>query len=172
MNESGAILDAAFEKLSSQDEINIILISGDLSNNGERESHREFLEKLARLKAAGKRVYVTTATHDYGLRELKDGESVGTDDGKTARGELRRMYFDYGFSESIADYADGLSYVAKLQRHAFWRSTTTTAVQEFDEKHAGSGAIARGRVQGILSSLWSIIGFASFPCLPVIQRPT
>jgi len=137
MNEFGAILDAAFDKLSSQDEIDIILISGDLSNNGERESHREFLGKLARLKAAGKRVYVTTATHDYGLRELKDGESAGADGGKATRGELRQMYFDYGFSESIADYADGLSYVAKLQPgyRLLALNDDSCGSKEFDEKH-------------------------------------
>lgn len=114
MNESGAILDAAFDKLIAQDEIDIILISGDLSNNGERPSHTEFIEKLTRLTNAGKRVYVTTATHDYGLRVLKDGDSAG-DSNQASRGELKNMYSDFGFSEAIAEYDGGLSYVAQLQ---------------------------------------------------------
>lgn len=114
MNESGAIIDSVFNKFIAQDEIDIILISGDLTNNGERPSHKEFIEKLYRLKNAGKRVYVVTATHDYGLRELKDGKVIGEDDHKAIRSELRNLYLDFGFSESIADYKDGLSYVAKL----------------------------------------------------------
>ncbi len=114
MNESGAIIDAVFEKLIAQDDIDIILICGDLTNNGERPSHKEFIEKLYRLKNAGKRVFVVTATHDYGLRELKDGKVVGKDDGKASRSELRGLYFDFGFDESISDYKDGLSYVASL----------------------------------------------------------
>ncbi len=112
MNESGAIIDAAFDKFIGQDEIDIVLIAGDLTNNGERESHREFVDKLRRLKAAGKSVYLITATHDYGLREAKDGES---DCGRALRNELRGMYNDFGFHEAIAEYKDGLSYVARLQ---------------------------------------------------------
>ncbi len=113
MNESGAILDAAFEKLAAQDEIDIILLSGDLTNNGERPSHMEFIEKLYRLKNTGKRVYVTTATHDYGLRELKDGDTAENST-HASRSELKNMYIDFGFSEAIAEYIDGLSYVAQL----------------------------------------------------------
>lgn len=114
MNESGAILDAAFAKLIAQDDIDIILISGDLTNNGERPGHTEFIEKLYRLKNAGKRVYVTTATHDYGLRELKDGDTAVSST-HASRGELRTMYNDFGFSNAIASYDGGLSYVAQLQ---------------------------------------------------------
>lgn len=114
MNESGAILDAAFAKLIAQDDIDIILISGDLTNNGERPGHTEFIEKLYRLKNAGKRVYVTTATHDYGLRELKDGDTTVSST-HASRSELRAMYMDFGFGSAIATYDDGLSYVAQLQ---------------------------------------------------------
>ena len=114
MNESGAILDAAFAKLIAQDDIDIILISGDLTNNGERPGHTEFIEKLYRLKNAGKRVYVTTATHDYGLRELIDGDTTVSST-HASRSELRAMYLDFGFGSAIATYDDGLSYVAQLQ---------------------------------------------------------
>ncbi len=114
MNESGAILDAVFEKLAAQDEVDIILISGDLTNNGERPSHTEFIEKLYRLKNAGKRVYVITATHDYGLRELKDGDTAENST-HASRSELKKFYSDFGFSEAIAEYDGGLSYVAQLE---------------------------------------------------------
>lgn len=115
MNESGAIIDAAFNKIIDQDEISILLIAGDLTNNGEMESHKGFIEKLSRLKTAGKRVYVITATHDYGLRELKDGDTVGEEYGRACRSQLRSMYNDFGFNEAIAEYADGLSYVVQLE---------------------------------------------------------
>lgn len=115
MNESGAIIDAAFEKIIAQDEIDILLIAGDLTNNGEMASHTEFISKLNRLKAAGKRVYVITATHDYGLRELKDGDTVGEEDGRACRSQLRGMYNEFGFNEAIAEYSDGLSYVVQLE---------------------------------------------------------
>lgn len=114
LNETGAIIDAVIEKFIAQDEINIILIAGDLTNNGERASHAEFIEKLRRLKAAGKKVYVITATHDYGLRELNESETVENDSGKAYRSELREMYYDFGFNEAIAEYTDPMSYVAQI----------------------------------------------------------
>ena len=115
MNESGAIIDAAFNKIIAQNEIDILLIAGDLTNNGEMASNTEFINKLNRLKAAGKRVYVITATHDYGLRELKDGDTVGEEDGRACRSQLRGMYNEFGFNEAIAEYSDGLSYVVQLE---------------------------------------------------------
>ena len=115
MNESGAIIDAAFNKIIAQNEIDILLIAGDLTNNGEMESHKGFIEKLSRLKTAGKRVYVITATHDYGLRELKDGDTVGEEDGRACRSQLRGMYNEFGFNEAIAEYSDGLSRMASAQ---------------------------------------------------------
>lgn len=113
MNESGAIIDAVFDKLSSQDEIDIILISGDLTNNGERASHEGFIKKLNSLKEKGKKVYVITATHDYGLRDVVEGESTGKDDGKVLRSELRGLYENFGFNDAIAEH-ESLSYVVKL----------------------------------------------------------
>ncbi len=120
LNESGAIIDAAFEKFIAQDEINIILIAGDLTNNGERASHSEFIEKLGKLKAAEKNVYLITATHDYGLLELKaknNDHAVGLaeeDESKACRSELREMYYEFGFKEALSEYTDPLSYVAQL----------------------------------------------------------
>lgn len=114
INETGAIIDAVFDKFIAQDEVNIVLISGDLSNNGETASHLEFIEKLNRLKSSGKRVFVITATHDYGLRELTNGDNTQTKKAITIRSELRGLYNDFGFEEAIAEYTDNLSYVAQL----------------------------------------------------------
>lgn len=114
LNETGAIIDAVFDKFIAQDEVNIVLISGDLSNNGETASHLEFVEKLHRLKSSGKRIFVITATHDYGLRELTNGDNRDAKKAVTIRSELRCLYNDFGFDEAIAEYTDKLSYVAQL----------------------------------------------------------
>lgn len=116
LNETGAILDAAFEKFAAQSEIDIVLIAGDLSNNGEMASHLELIEKLNKLQQAGKRVYLITATHDYTYRP--DGEQEGktaVSEGGTSRAMLRGLYEAFGFREAIAEYpGDNLSYVVQL----------------------------------------------------------
>jgi len=113
LNENGAIIDAAFDKLIAKEDSDIILIAGDLTNNGERESHDGLIPKLRRLKEAGKRVYVITATHDYGLTDItEDGESDRRA-GATYRNDLPALYHEFGFQDAIATF-EQFSYVVQL----------------------------------------------------------
>ncbi len=52
-------------QLKERDDIDTVLITGDLTDAGDEASHREFSALLADLKASGKKVYVLTATHDF-----------------------------------------------------------------------------------------------------------
>jgi len=112
LNESGAIIDAAFDQMIAQADTEIVLIAGDLSSNGERANHDGFIKKLRRLRENGKRVYVVTATHDFGLVNLDDADAERRP-GATYRSELRGLYDDFGFRDAIAEY-EQLSYVAQL----------------------------------------------------------
>lgn len=112
--ETGAIIDAAFDKIIEDKEINIVLIPGDLSDNGEMESHLDLIEKLRRLKKAGKRVIVTTATHDYNdCPERYVGDSIFPAT-PTSREELLDLYHDFGLDEAIEFHPKSHSYVVKL----------------------------------------------------------
>ena len=71
MAESGAIIDSAFNKISDDKEIDIVLISGDLTFDGEQQSHDALVEKLQKLKDSGKRVFTTFATHDFFMHARK-----------------------------------------------------------------------------------------------------
>ena len=62
--ETEAINKALFEYLKSAADSNTVLFGGDLSFNGEKESHLEFKKMLGELKESGKNVYVVTAGHD------------------------------------------------------------------------------------------------------------
>ena len=54
-----------FRKLTEQTEIDTVLITGDLCDAGDMQSHLEFVEILKQLQDSGKRVFVLTATHDF-----------------------------------------------------------------------------------------------------------
>lgn len=116
MNESGPIIDSAFDILSAKQDSDIILIAGDLSNNGERPAHEQFIQKLQKLKDSGKRIYVVTATHDYGLREVfEDGKSENNNpQNLVSREELWDMYYEFGPKDAIAENKRYLSYVVQL----------------------------------------------------------
>ena len=59
--ESGAILDATIDKLLADKETEVVLISGDLVSDGEKEGHYALIPKFRRLTDGGKRVFVLTA---------------------------------------------------------------------------------------------------------------
>lgn len=120
--ETGAMIDAYFDKIIEDTETNIVLITGDVTCNGAKESHLELIPKFQRLKDAGKKVYVTTGTHDY-YRE--DGNGTGKAEKcvgdelltatRTEREELLEIYHDFGLSEAISIHKPSHSYCVKLQ---------------------------------------------------------
>lgn len=54
-----------FDDLKVRTDIDTILITGDLTDAGDLDSHREFAAILRGVQDSGKNVYVLTATHDF-----------------------------------------------------------------------------------------------------------
>lgn len=116
VGETPAIIDAGFKKLADDKETEVILIPGDLVYRGEYESHVGLRKRFDELTKQGKKIYVTTARHDY----CEDGEPAEFIEDKVVpvkgmpRAELAEFYKDYGFGNAIATYKDGMSYVAQI----------------------------------------------------------
>lgn len=108
--ESEAIIDATFKKLCEDKENEIVIISGDLTYDGEKESHDALKEKLYALKKNGKRVFVTFATHDFHMNARKyDDEGIHPLE-KYTREELREHYADFGWNEKLSEHVPSYSY--------------------------------------------------------------
>ena len=117
-HHSAAILDAGLEAFLNEPDCDILLISGDLTENGHADEHRALLPRLRRVQEAGKRIYVVTATHDYGLDFIEecpdDGSNpLGREGGKMYQSDLRGLYDEFGFRGAIAEFQRN-SYVAQL----------------------------------------------------------
>ena len=115
--ETEAINNAVFDWVDKTDLTDTVLIAGDLSFNGEYESHLGFIELLKKLKENGKRVFVITADHDF--KRDDDNAFCFDDEGRhapkaTPRDELFDLYYEYGFKDAIAVDRKHLSYVAQL----------------------------------------------------------
>ncbi|MDR1410236.1 MAG: metallophosphoesterase [Oscillospiraceae bacterium] len=125
LNESGAILDAALDIFLQRKNCNVLIIAGDVTCDGERESHDELVKKLRRVQAAGKRVLLITSTHDFeqqsNARRIAQSQPIGVaytvtgqyHPGMTRRDELRGIYDEFGFSDALSVY-DELSYCAQI----------------------------------------------------------
>lgn len=108
------VLRAAFRQIARDGRSDIVLLSGDVTNNGEMLCHEEFIELLRELRAAGKRVFVITATHDYNTNGAvyQGDRKIPTPCAK--REGLRELYYEFGPAQSIAYHEESFSYVAQL----------------------------------------------------------
>lgn len=124
-----AFLDEAAKKQPE-----LLIISGDLTNNGERESHEAMAEKLNGLeKNSGTRVFVIPGNHDIanpwarGFQGAKQyiADTVGPD-------EFPKIYKNAGYDEAISRDKASLSYLAAATED-LWLLMLDTSIYDFNE---------------------------------------
>lgn len=116
MAESSEIVKTVFEQMAADESIDTVIIPGDLSKNGEIESHKSFIKELNKLKAAGKKIFVITAGHDYNeySRAFVNDERIDVEG--TPFEQLYDLYYDFGYAQAIAVDKRTLSYVAEVEQ--------------------------------------------------------
>lgn len=112
--ESGDILRAVFAQISEDNETEYVIIPGDLSKNGEIESHKSFIKELYKLKEKGKKIYVITAGHDYNEKSRAYVGDKYVEVEGTPFEKLPELYKDFGYTQAIAVDKQSLSYVAEI----------------------------------------------------------
>lgn len=92
-----------------------LLLTGDLSFNGARESHAALAEKLRRVEAAGVPVLVLTGNHDVYNRSAArfEGDSF-TRLTPCTSDDFLAVYRDFGLGEALSVDDDSLSYLYPL----------------------------------------------------------
>ena len=111
---SREVLQAAFDKIAADNTSDILLIAGDVSNDGEKCAHEEFREMLRELKSKGKQIFVITATHDYKDKCKKYvGDNIEEMPG-LLREELYDFYAEFGPEQAISSKPEYMSYVVQL----------------------------------------------------------
>ncbi len=111
--ESDAIFDAIVNNIINEN-VDIVLIPGDLTKDGAKVCHEDFATYLAKLEAAGAKVFVVPGNHDvnnahatsYASGSVSPIASVTPD-------EFSLIYNNYGYSEAIYTDVNSLSYVAE-----------------------------------------------------------
>jgi 3',5'-cyclic AMP phosphodiesterase CpdA len=115
VEESGSILDSLSQMLvNSSHKPEFLLISGDLTRNGAKESHLRVTQSLAKLEQSGIEVFVVPGNHDIlnpdatGYTEQRRilVESVSAE-------EFALLYFNHGYSEAFARDRHSLSYIVE-----------------------------------------------------------
>ncbi|MCX7796330.1 MAG: metallophosphoesterase [bacterium] len=111
--EGPAILESALKAIKDTD-VDIVLIPGDLTKDGEEWSHLEFASLLWELKRVGKKVYIINGNHDVNnASSFKyDGDKVERVNSVTPE-RFREIYREYGYGEAISTDPNSLSYVVE-----------------------------------------------------------
>ena len=97
-----------------------LILTGDLSFNGARQSHLSLAEKLRAVEAGGVPVFVIPGNHDLyrgsSAAYFGDGyEKVPSVSGE----EFRQIYADFGFDEALSADEDSLSYAVSINERTW-----------------------------------------------------
>lgn len=114
MAESSDIVKAVFEQMAADKSVDTVIIPGDLSKNGEIESHKSFIKELNKLKDSGKKIFVLTAGHDYNEKSRAFVNDRQIEVEGTPFEQLYNLYYDFGYSQALAVDKRTLSYVAEV----------------------------------------------------------
>ncbi len=93
---------------------NVLIISGDLTHNGEKQSHLDLAKKLKKIKDVGTEVLVIPGNHDVNnpyAREFKEDKQVITD--FVTPEEFEEIYSELGYSKAFLKDKNSLSYFTK-----------------------------------------------------------
>ena len=168
--ESDAILRTLLDAVR-QDKPDVLLLSGDLTKDGEQECHKALAQKLQQLQkeVPGMKVYVINGNHDI---RNSDALNFNTPDGKavpatrTHPKDFKQIYdFVYSDPTVIATYtppagkeAGGLSYVARpadgftlvvIDTGRYSSDNTSTG----EDEHETSGAISSDLEQWVIAQI-------------------
>ena len=116
LDKSAAIFDQFVTTMTSASpKPDILLITGDLTKDGEQVSHDYVKTKLKALEDEGIQCYVIPGNHDFGS---EGNHTQFNADGSTANApvlssDFATFYTDYGYSGSSTDPNGSLSYVAE-----------------------------------------------------------
>lgn len=159
LKESSAILNEMFERVRA-DKPDILLVSGDLTKDGEQECHAALAKQLQQLQqdVPGLKIYVINGNHDirnYNAKNFNTADGKAVPATRTEPEDFKRIYdFVYSDPTVIATFtpaegnkAGGLSYVARpvegltvIAMDTCRYSSDNTSIG--DDEHETSGAIS------------------------------
>ena len=95
---SRALFDEMVNKIKNEIQPDLVLITGDLTKDGEALSHHYVKEKLDELKRAGIPTLVITGNHDWGTGNARYYDGATSTPAETmTMSALATLYADYGF---------------------------------------------------------------------------
>ena len=173
MRESSAIVKSTFARISEDKGTDVVIIPGDLTKNGEIESHKSFIKELYKLKESGKKIFVITAGHDYGEFSCayKNDERIQVEG--TDFNALCDMYRDFGYGDAIALDEPTHSYVAEIAEGVRMLAICCDSLNQpkgaMDERHMAWAKEQIDKAKEDNCSFFAICHYPIIPSVPVFD---
>lgn len=143
------VLDSILSHISNEDtNIQCLLISGDLTKDGEHQSHLDLAEKLAKLKSKGIQSYVIPGNHDINMPNAMQyigNKSLRTE--SISATDFLEIYNDYGYNNCFSRDTTSLSYATIIQTDAHKRETWLIAIDAARYEEYKTSSISSGRIK-------------------------
>lgn len=125
-----------------QNNIHILLVCGDITNDGEKQSHLDFLKKIKPLQDNGTRVFVIPGNHDINMPVASEYKGDKRSPVATVSpDEFAGIYKECGYGDALKRDDNSLSYVAGLDNNTWLLAIDAARYKEYT-----TGSITAGRI--------------------------
>jgi 3',5'-cyclic AMP phosphodiesterase CpdA len=136
--ESDAITKSLMNSLIAE-KPNFVIVSGDLTKDGEEKSHQSFANYLKSLEANGAKVLVIPGNHDINNpNSYSYSGSTTTKVNNVSPEQFATIYKDFGYSEAMAKDPNSLSYITKASE-SLWIFAMDVCLYKNNTDHPVTG---------------------------------
>lgn len=153
VSEVPAVLEQVLADFE-QNKPEILLIPGDMTKDGEKQSHIDFVEKLRPLREKGVRIFVIPGNHDINMPN-----SMGYEKDKTYPvpnvnpDEFVKIYADCGYNDALKKDQASLSYVAELNETTWLLAIDVCRYKEYTDRSISGGKLSPQTEQWVIDVL-------------------
>lgn len=141
LEELHAVLHQVISDLQAY-QPDLLLISGDITNHGERESHLDFVTKLKPLVDKGTRIFVVPGNHDVNVPDSKKYEGdLSSPTTNVSAQEFAQIYAPYGYAATTKHDTASLSYLAEINDTTWLLSIDSNRHKEYKTSSISAGRI-------------------------------
>ena len=132
----------------------LLLIAGDITNHGERDSHIDFVAKLKPLIENGTRIFVVPGNHDVNVPNAKAyiGDKATSTSSISAQ-EFEQIYAPFGYSNALKRDSASLSYLSAINDSIWILGIDSNKHQEHTTSTISAGRILPKTMEWALNIL-------------------
>jgi len=141
IRDQHAVLDQVLDAVEKEMP-EILLITGDMSNHGERHSHLSLIEKLQPLQQKGIRIVVIPGNHDVSVPDAKAYHGAQATVTETiSKEEFSELYSMFGYNDALSRDDASLSYLSAIDEKTWLLCLDTNRYDEHTTTSITGGRI-------------------------------